>query len=762
MASLSDNVGLLFRMKADSSDVTKETAKVKAELTGLQAEGAASGAAAAEGLSAIAGPAAIAVAAVAAITVGVVALTKELFNLAEGASEYGSKIHDASQQTGASVETIQALKYAAETGGSSFEKISGSVAKFTTLLGQAADGNERAQATLEKYGITTTDVNEALVQAIAHIASLTNEEQKHSATAALFKDKTGEVLGVIKEMNGDLPAVIKKLEDLGILMSGKDADAADAFGDQLDTLKMQLSAVARMVGTAVIPIFSQLFTSLSTWLSQNQAQLRSWAAGIAYAMQFVVNRVREAIAIFNVLGNIASGNFIGATTGILNLHATPGAKAQQGGGEATDGGGGISLPGGGGGLGGRGGGGGGGVKVDPLDAQREANSRALAAYKALLSAEAAELKQSLDLRLIDEVKYAKAVAEIKLKELVFEQSQNDKLLADERLTGDKRVEAEGRKLVLTREIAAERINIANDVYEAIKKLTEKELKDFEKAEEEKEKIRQKARDKRTKAENVALQERVKQINDQHDIKKNSQIMDAGGNGFDRLIAQLQSLDQFKDNNLLIAGISAIKTAFEGLAQAVGQAVQAFVLYGNAGTSVRKVAAQIIASVASMAAVKAVFELAEGFAALARAFFGDPTASAEAVWHFKSAATYGIIAGVAAVAGRGVAGNSFNQASGGGSASGSGGEAAGDNTPLNFSGGGFSGFQRQQQRQNEVLGGVIEALDQFRETYKPTSPHALVAHGIAGNEGLVAGAVNEYHTENPRAATAFKRASGNYD
>jgi hypothetical protein len=102
------------------------------------------------------------------------------------------------------------------------------------------------------------------------------------------------------------------------------------------------------------------------------------------------------------------------------------------------------------------------------------------------------------------------------------------------------------------------------------------------------------------------------------------------------------------------------SAFSAIGQAVGDAAQAFVLYGNSGTSVKKFAAQVIAGVASMAAVKAVFELAEGFAALARAIFGDPKAGAEAALHFKSAAIYGVVAGVAAIAGRAIAGDSFKQ------------------------------------------------------------------------------------------------------
>lgn len=116
-----------------------------------------------------------------------------------------------------------------------------------------------------------------------------------------------------------------------------------------------------------------------------------------------------------------------------------------------------------------------------------------------------------------------------------------------------------------------------------------------------------------------------------------------------------------------AFFDAMMVGLNGIADAAGNAVRSFVLFGDSGTSFRKFAAEVLASIAQMAIVKAIWELAEGFAALARAFFGDPRAAAEAKMHFTAAAIYGALGGVAAIAGRVVAGDSFkNQGAGGGS------------------------------------------------------------------------------------------------
>jgi hypothetical protein len=104
-------------------------------------------------------------------------------------------------------------------------------------------------------------------------------------------------------------------------------------------------------------------------------------------------------------------------------------------------------------------------------------------------------------------------------------------------------------------------------------------------------------------------------------------------------------------------LGQLEKSFNMVADAVGNAVESYILYGKSGASVRQVAAQVIASLAKMAAVEAVWNLAKGFAALARSWF-DPTAPAQAALHFKSAAIFGGIAIGAAIAGRGVAGDSF--------------------------------------------------------------------------------------------------------
>lgn len=129
----------------------------------------------------------------------------------------------------------------------------------------------------------------------------------------------------------------------------------------------------------------------------------------------------------------------------------------------------------------------------------------------------------------------------------------------------------------------------------------------------------------------------------------------------------------------------LRQTFLDVAGAIGQTVQTWVLLGTTGPAVmRKILAAALATIAAEAAVNAIKELALGFAML----FLNPAASAS---HFTAAALWGTIAGVAAVAGRGVAGNLFKPQTATGGGTGSSGQGGTDeSSPIDIT--------RTQQRE----------------------------------------------------------------
>lgn len=100
--------------------------------------------------------------------------------------------------------------------------------------------------------------------------------------------------------------------------------------------------------------------------------------------------------------------------------------------------------------------------------------------------------------------------------------------------------------------------------------------------------------------------------------------------------------------------SMLLDAFGSMAQGMGQLVETFAMTGTIGAQAfQKLAQSVVAGLAKQAALKAIYELAEGFAALAMAVV-DPRMAAKAAGHFKAAAVFGLVSGAAVGVSRAIA------------------------------------------------------------------------------------------------------------
>lgn len=197
-------------------------------------------------------------------------------------------------------------------------------------------------------------------------------------------------------------------------------------------------------------------------------------------------------------------------------------------------------------------------------------------------------------------------------------------------------------------------------------------------------------------------------------------------------------------------------AFQSMIDGVGELIQAWVLYGDVGPdAVRKMLASVLAALAQEAAVKALFQLAEGFAAL----FLNP---AEAAAHFKAAAIYGAVAATAAVAGRAIAGDAFKQ----GSATGAGGRGSGGGRSVAGTGTGATPTPIQRESQNAYVSGrdeqvmtLAKSIDRLAAKIDSQTPGNILVAGVRQRPGVVAETVEREVRSNSAFGTRLLRQAG---
>lgn len=787
MAAIGNSAELLFKIKADSAQAVSELTKIKAETRELGT-----------GFGTMGASAAAAVDAIKIVGAAAVGAAVGIFQLTVAASEYGSAIFDASEKTGLTAETISALKYAADTSGSSLESITNSVAKFSVLMGQAANGNEKAATTLQRYGVTATDTEAALTQAVSAIARMTNSTQQSAAAAELFKDKTGAILPVIKSFSGDLPGLIQKVKDLGISIDGNAAVAADNFGDTLDTLKTQAAGVGRQFATELMPAMTRAMAAISAAMAANKGEGAAWAkvlldasTGVGVAFQGMTAIIRAQLSIVDsIFGTSAANavtnanfirnaivNMIPLLSLLTNLGREFGAAVNADGLNA-------SLDAAKGNLdklpafdvpkitsGGGGGGAGKAAKTKSgptdeelaaqaekerkalVDAARKAVEDTLAIYKAGYDERNALLDVALEQGAIKEIEKIRDVARIRLEAAMDEKRLNEQLLANDKikLNEEEKADILQKIKILTIQIRIEKLKGSAEITAQIKK----EIEDAEKLLEI-EHERERTLKRRIKADTQADRDKELQA-----LKDRTQQATLAGGGFGGGL--FGSIGIMADNTLnardkMAAATNGIKASWQSLkdafaggfdqfASGIGSIVENFVLMGATGpAAMKKLTASVLAGVAAQAAILAVFELAKGFAAL----FFNP---AEAVAHFQSAALFGSIAIGTGLAGRAIAGDSFQQSAGGSGAAASSNSQSQNN---NFQSGQFGGFG---QRLNNTLAAVEETTNRLANKIESFRPGDVLGMGVEQNpnavsDGLISGLQN-----NSRLTGMLKRATG---
>lgn len=271
-----------------------------------------------------------------ALGVGIVA---PLGFAAQSFAETGSALADMSARTGVSVETLSELGYAAQQSGSSLEDVEKSVRTMQRTIAAAVGGSEQASQALSRLGLSAevlAGLNPAQqFEAIALALHGIPDPTARAATAMRVFGKSGTNL---LPMIADLGALRGEARRLGVVMSGGQAQAADALGDAFDRVRATLGAVTTAVGTALAPVLTDLtgrvtgfLIGVREWITANQGVvvtilgIGAVVAGAGAALIALGIAVSAVSAGIGILAGVvtATGAVLGGLATVLGALLTP-------------------------------------------------------------------------------------------------------------------------------------------------------------------------------------------------------------------------------------------------------------------------------------------------------------------------------------------------------------------------------------------------------------------------------------------------------
>lgn len=212
------------------------------------------------------------------------AATAAAWRLVEAFAAAGDEVAKTADRLGIGIERFQELRYAAGQSGIEADKFTMAMTKLNTNVGLAARGTGEAGKVFEALGINVRD-SEGRVRSIGDLLPELADKFKMieepavaaAAAAALFGERNGsKMLTLLREGSTGIEELSAQARRLGLIIGEDAARQGEVFGDTMDDLKLAITGVRNIIGTALIPRLIELAKQFTDLVVQNQGRIKAF------------------------------------------------------------------------------------------------------------------------------------------------------------------------------------------------------------------------------------------------------------------------------------------------------------------------------------------------------------------------------------------------------------------------------------------------------------------------------------------------------
>lgn len=185
-----------------------------------------------------------------------------------GAVEAGARVKELSETMGVTASQASLFSRTVSLAGGDVQTASAAIMRLDKTLSSGGDSAEKAQAMLNAVGVSLQDANGKLLPLNEQLKAL-SEGYKLAASAGYAQEYLMETLGsrgialtgVLREYT-EAAQNAAKVQGVGL-----DPEEMDRTKKEIDTLKMQASALGSATGAALAPLIEQIIPPLTTGLA---------------------------------------------------------------------------------------------------------------------------------------------------------------------------------------------------------------------------------------------------------------------------------------------------------------------------------------------------------------------------------------------------------------------------------------------------------------------------------------------------------------
>ena len=193
------------------------------------------------------------------------AVVKGLFNMAKEVSENADRLLDLSEITGLSTDRLQEYEHVARVAGVNSEAMANAVQGLTQRLARGAEMSAGLRMGLEALNIEVfdgagnmRDLGMVSEEAIVQLAEMEDVTKRNVIGAQLFSGAWKDLAPILALGADGIEAAKKEAQELGLVMSRENLEAANDFRVEMETLNAQWTMMKREVGMGVIPVVTKL------------------------------------------------------------------------------------------------------------------------------------------------------------------------------------------------------------------------------------------------------------------------------------------------------------------------------------------------------------------------------------------------------------------------------------------------------------------------------------------------------------------------
>lgn len=191
-------------------------------------------------------------------------ITGTMVGIASSFSDAGDKLQKMSLRTGASVESLSAIAFAAEQSGTSIDAVGDAMFRTSRRIANAAEtGMGPAARALKLLGINTKELNamsadQQFLKLADVLGKVENEAFANQMGFEILGDSFKQLKPLLDEGSDGIQALMKEAGELGRTMSTDDANAAAAYADAMNRVKSAAVGVKNQIGAALAPAITEI------------------------------------------------------------------------------------------------------------------------------------------------------------------------------------------------------------------------------------------------------------------------------------------------------------------------------------------------------------------------------------------------------------------------------------------------------------------------------------------------------------------------